>query len=79
MFRKLHKRIRIWRHWNDRVIWQARESGVVPGSDCPWEAGDKFELYSPNGKICGSGKIDEQFANDINIALRWNKDFKSSE
>ena len=79
MLRKIRKRITIWRHRNDCVVWQVRENGMVPGQDCPWKAGDTFELRSPSsGNLIGSGKIDAEFAEEFNQGFRWFKGFKSS-
>lgn len=72
MLRNIRRRFKIWRYRNHLVAWKARSDYRVPGMDCPWEAGDKFELHSPRGKVCGSGEIDAEFANDMNKGLHWN-------
>lgn len=75
MLGKIRRRFALWRHRNDRVVWQAHADGRVPGSDCPWVAGDIFDLHSPSGKVLGPTEIDAEFASDLNRAFRWIKDF----
>ena len=79
MFKKLYKRIVVWRHRNAYVVWQVRKNGMVPGLDCPWESGDAFELCSPSsGNFIGYGKIDEELAEKLNEGFCWFKTYKSS-
>lgn len=75
MFGRIRRRFVLWWHRNDRVVWQAHADSRVPGSDCPWEAGDIFYLHAPNGKVLGPTEIDAEFACDLNEALHWTKSF----
>lgn len=60
-----------WKHRNDRIEWEPRWSGMVPGRDCPWRAGDEYKIISPSGKVKARGKASPALAKALNHSFRW--------